>query len=122
MVRCLLIEPNPESALNQEAGKLLLEDYEDFARRARMMTRIHAKPKKAEVAAGKKKSDESSDACAKEVKESGSSSPIKKPKPLDGNSSSGANSSSSSANASASAPAAAAKKKAAAVKTSLKRL
>jgi hypothetical protein len=26
-VRCLLIEPFAESALNEEAGKLLLEDY-----------------------------------------------------------------------------------------------
>lgn len=29
-----------------EAGKLLLEHYDDFARRAKMMTEIHAKPKK----------------------------------------------------------------------------
>ncbi|CAI5536782.1 unnamed protein product [Closterium sp. Naga37s-1] len=27
VVRCLLIEPYPESALNEDAGKLLLEDY-----------------------------------------------------------------------------------------------
>ncbi len=27
MVRCLLIEPNPESALNEEAGRLFMEDY-----------------------------------------------------------------------------------------------
>lgn len=27
VIRCLLIEPYPESALNEEAGKLLLEDY-----------------------------------------------------------------------------------------------
>ncbi|KAK9474472.1 ubiquitin-conjugating enzyme/RWD-like protein [Dipodascopsis tothii] len=42
VIRCLLIEPNPESALNEEAGKLLLEDYEDFERMARLMTKIHA--------------------------------------------------------------------------------
>lgn len=29
VVRCLLIYPNPESALDEEAGKLLLEAYED---------------------------------------------------------------------------------------------
>jgi hypothetical protein len=28
-VRCLLIEPFPESALNEQAGKMLLENYED---------------------------------------------------------------------------------------------
>ncbi|XP_031567300.1 ubiquitin-conjugating enzyme E2 S-like [Actinia tenebrosa] len=42
-VKCLLIHPNPESALNEEAGKLLLERYDDYSKRARMMTDIHAK-------------------------------------------------------------------------------
>ena len=41
-IKCLLIVPNPESALNEEAGKLLLEKYDDYCRRARMMTEIHA--------------------------------------------------------------------------------
>ncbi|CAM40837.1 putative ubiquitin-conjugating enzyme, partial [Leishmania braziliensis MHOM/BR/75/M2904] len=27
VIRCLLIEPNPESALNEEAGRLILEEY-----------------------------------------------------------------------------------------------
>ena len=44
--RCLLIEPFPESALNEEAGKLLLEDYEGYAKHARLMTSIHALPAK----------------------------------------------------------------------------
>ena len=35
VVRCLLIEPFPESALNDEAGKLLIEDYEVRVDRAR---------------------------------------------------------------------------------------
>jgi len=43
-IRCLLIYPNPESALNEEAGRLLLEAYEQFASRAKMMTEVHAKP------------------------------------------------------------------------------
>ncbi len=43
-IKCLLIYPNPESALNEEAGKMLLEQYEDYSSRARMMTDIHAKP------------------------------------------------------------------------------
>ena len=42
-IKCLLIVPNPESALNEEAGKLLLEQYEDYSLRAKMMTDIHAK-------------------------------------------------------------------------------
>jgi ubiquitin-conjugating enzyme E2 S len=47
-VKCLLIVPNPESALNEEAGKLLLENYEDYAKHARMMTKVHAQNKIAE--------------------------------------------------------------------------
>lgn len=31
VVRCLLIEPFPESALNEEAGKMLLEQYDECA-------------------------------------------------------------------------------------------
>jgi ubiquitin-conjugating enzyme E2 S len=45
-VRCLLIEPFAESALNEEAGRLLLEDYESFCKRAQLMTKIHAVPNK----------------------------------------------------------------------------
>jgi ubiquitin-conjugating enzyme E2 S len=41
-IRCLLIEPNPESALNEEAGRLLLENYEDYCARAKLMTQVHA--------------------------------------------------------------------------------
>ena len=39
MIRCLLIYPNAESALNEDAGKLILEDYADFEKRARLMTK-----------------------------------------------------------------------------------
>ena len=42
VIRCLLIVPFPESSLNDEAGKLFMEDYDDFARRARIMTEVHA--------------------------------------------------------------------------------
>ncbi|KAG8181747.1 hypothetical protein JTE90_028285 [Oedothorax gibbosus] len=45
-IKCLLIVPNPESALNEEAGKLLLEQYDDYCERARMITEIHARPPK----------------------------------------------------------------------------
>ncbi|KAG1676012.1 Ubiquitin-conjugating enzyme E2 S [Nymphon striatum] len=45
-IKCLLIVPNPESALNEEAGKLLLEHYDDYSGQAKMMTEIHAKPVK----------------------------------------------------------------------------
>lgn len=45
VIRCLLIEPNAESALNEEAGKLLLEGFGEFAAKAKMMTEIHATKK-----------------------------------------------------------------------------
>lgn len=41
-ISCLLIQPNPASALNEDAGKLATEDWEGFCRRARLMTNIHA--------------------------------------------------------------------------------
>ncbi len=42
VIKCLLVHPNPDSALNEEAGRLLQEDYEAFAHHARLMTSIHA--------------------------------------------------------------------------------
>eukprot|EP01061_Rhynchopus_euleeides_P015288 TRINITY_DN2613_c9_g1_i1.p1 TRINITY_DN2613_c9_g1~~TRINITY_DN2613_c9_g1_i1.p1 ORF type:complete len:207 (+),score=54.55 TRINITY_DN2613_c9_g1_i1:152-772(+) len=44
VIRCLLIEPNPESALNEEAGMMLLSNYAEYSRRATLLTQIHAKP------------------------------------------------------------------------------
>ncbi|KAJ6220923.1 hypothetical protein RDWZM_006735 [Blomia tropicalis] len=44
VIKCLLIVPNPESALNEEAAKLLLEHYDEYCKRAQMITEIHAKP------------------------------------------------------------------------------
>ncbi|KAE8373022.1 ubiquitin-conjugating enzyme/RWD-like protein [Aspergillus bertholletiae] len=41
-ISCLLIYPNPDSALNSAAGALLQENYEAFARQAKLMTFIHA--------------------------------------------------------------------------------
>ncbi|KAF6749826.1 ubiquitin-conjugating enzyme/RWD-like protein [Ephemerocybe angulata] len=44
-VKCLLIYPNPESALDEEAGKLLMEDYESYCSRAKLITSVHATPR-----------------------------------------------------------------------------
>lgn len=44
VIRCLLIVPFPESSLNETAGKLFMEDYDEFLARAKLMTDIHAKP------------------------------------------------------------------------------
>ncbi|XP_075503298.1 ubiquitin-conjugating enzyme E2 22-like [Primulina tabacum] len=43
VIRCLLIEPFPESALNEQAGKMLIDNYDNYAR---LYTGLHAlKPK-----------------------------------------------------------------------------
>jgi len=46
VIRCLLIHPNPDSALNEEAGRLLHESYKEFFARAALYTQIHAIKKK----------------------------------------------------------------------------
>lgn len=42
-IKCLLIYPGPDSALDEEAGKLLQENYQDYYNHAKMITSIHAK-------------------------------------------------------------------------------
>ncbi|KAL9643264.1 hypothetical protein ABK040_014720 [Willaertia magna] len=44
VIRCLMIEPNPDSALNAEAGRLIQDNYEAFSSKAKMFTEIYAKP------------------------------------------------------------------------------
>ena len=51
IVRCLLIVPFPESSLNDDAGKLFMESYEDFFKKAKLMTKIHAMTSAAPAAA-----------------------------------------------------------------------
>jgi len=52
VIRCLLIVPFPESALNEEAGRLFMESYDEYAAHAAMMNRVHALPAGAGEAAG----------------------------------------------------------------------
>ncbi|CAM9789536.1 unnamed protein product [Discosporangium mesarthrocarpum] len=42
VIRCLLIVPFPESSLNEEAGKLFMESYAEFERRAKLWVGVHA--------------------------------------------------------------------------------
>ena len=44
-IKCLLIYPNPDSALDEEAGKLLQENYESYCERAKLITSVHATTK-----------------------------------------------------------------------------
>ncbi|KIW13102.1 hypothetical protein PV08_08289 [Exophiala spinifera] len=41
-ISCLLIQPNPDSALNAAAGALIQENYDAFAAQAKLMASIHA--------------------------------------------------------------------------------
>lgn len=59
-IKCLLIDPNPESALNEEAGKLLLEAYDEYAKHARLWTTIHAQKEVASLKAATKERSASS--------------------------------------------------------------
>ncbi|CAE8703871.1 unnamed protein product, partial [Polarella glacialis] len=42
VIRCLLIVPFPESSLNEEAGRLFMESYEEYYRHAAMINKVHA--------------------------------------------------------------------------------
>lgn len=42
VIRCLLVNPNPQSALNEEAGRLFQEDYNEYVSQAKLYTDIHA--------------------------------------------------------------------------------
>ncbi|XP_068629633.1 ubiquitin-conjugating enzyme E2 S [Battus philenor] len=46
-VRCLLIAPNADSALNADAAALLRDHYDDYFARAKLYTDIHARPDRA---------------------------------------------------------------------------
>ncbi|KAF2094703.1 UBC-like protein, partial [Rhizodiscina lignyota] len=43
VISCLLISPNPASALNAEAGRLCEGDFAAFEKRARTLVNIHAR-------------------------------------------------------------------------------
>ena len=42
VIKCLLIVPFPQSALNEEAGKLFMENYDEYFKIAQMYTKIYA--------------------------------------------------------------------------------
>lgn len=43
VIRCLLIVPFPESSLNDEAGKLFMESYAEYCKRAKLMADVHGR-------------------------------------------------------------------------------
>merc|ERR1719400_138225 len=69
-IKCLLIFPNPESALNEEAGKLLLEQYDTYFNRAKLYTEIHASQKSSSSKPeASRKRPENSDSASSNVQE-----------------------------------------------------
>lgn len=48
-IRCLLIVPFPESALNEEAGRLFMDSFDEFCKQAKICTQVHAMPAQADV-------------------------------------------------------------------------
>lgn len=44
IIRCLLIVPFPESSLNEDAGKLFMESYAEYYKRAALHADIHGRP------------------------------------------------------------------------------
>lgn len=42
VIKCLLIVPFPQSALNEEAGKIFMENYDEYFKIAKMYTKIYA--------------------------------------------------------------------------------
>src|SRR4051812_40263900 len=78
VVKCLLIVPNPESALNEEAGRQLLERYDDYAKYARLMTSIHA------ASAGQSNFAQPSQDCSTSHVEGPSSEPLHDKEDADG--------------------------------------
>lgn len=55
VIRCLLINPFPESSLNDEAGKLFMESYDEYSKRARLMTDVHGRPHSSAMSEGDEK-------------------------------------------------------------------
>jgi ubiquitin-conjugating enzyme E2 S len=51
VIRCLLLEPFPESSLNEEAGKLFMESYDEYYKRTRLHANIHGRTQSVTAAA-----------------------------------------------------------------------
>lgn len=75
VVRCLLIVPFPESSLNDEAGRLFMDSYDEYARRARLWTSIHAQKKLAGSDSDDEADQSSQDKADADVKKGNASDP-----------------------------------------------
>lgn len=76
VIRCLLIVPFPESSLNDEAGKLFMESYDEYSKRAHLMADVHGRPISSVEAEEKRRKTEAGE--DNESKEPASSQPCKR--------------------------------------------
>ena len=58
VIKCLLIVPFPQSSLNEEAGKMFMDNYDEYFRVAKMLTEIHAKRKETKKEESNKDDDD----------------------------------------------------------------
>jgi ubiquitin-conjugating enzyme E2 S len=56
-----LIVPFPESSLNDEAGKLFMESYDEYSKRAHLMADVHGRPSSSVEGDEKRRKTESLD-------------------------------------------------------------
>ena len=63
VIKCLLIVPFPQSSLNEEAGKMFMDNYDEYFRVAKMLTEIHAKKKVTQKEKDNKDCDTSDKKC-----------------------------------------------------------
>lgn len=51
VIKCLLIFPFPESALNEDAAKLFMDNYQEYFKHAKLLTELYAfsKDKKGQI-------------------------------------------------------------------------
>lgn len=103
VIRCLLIVPFPESSLNDDAGKMFMDSYEEYCRKARLVTSIHALPGRGSGVASAGAGDSSSSADAATSERTGSDGVAASTASVDG-SGAGVAVTVSGADASASAP------------------
>ena len=78
VIRCLLIVPFPESSLNDEAGKLFMESYDEFSKRAHLMADVHGRPYS--CVEGEEKRRKTEESSSKEQEDERDTSPTSKRK------------------------------------------
>lgn len=45
VIKCLLIYPFPESALNEEAARIFMDNYQEYFKYAKLLTELYAQHK-----------------------------------------------------------------------------